>query len=106
MYKPHIHLTDYHGWPNSYRITDGNIELVVTTDVGPRIMRYGFADGQNLFYECPPQLGGTGEPWWLLRGGHRLWIAPELIPETYALDNGPVHAALTDQQTIVSDCAR
>jgi hypothetical protein len=100
MPEPHLHLTDYHGWKNSYRLTNGEVELVVTTDVGPRIMRYGFVDGPNLLYECAAQLGNCGEPWWLMRGGHRLWIAPETIPETYALDNGPVHVALSGECTI------
>ena len=77
----------YRGWPNSYRVTDGRVELIVTSDVGPRVMRFAFLDGQNLFYECTAQLGNTAEPWWMIRGGHRLWVAPETVPETYALDN-------------------
>ncbi|MGH9666994.1 MAG: hypothetical protein ACRD9L_21425, partial [Bryobacteraceae bacterium] len=27
---------------------------------------------------------------WQARGGHRIWVAPELVPDTYALDNAPV----------------
>jgi hypothetical protein len=36
------------------------------------------------------QMGGRGEAEWQIRGGHRLWIAPEEKPKTYELDNGPV----------------
>ncbi|HEY3940373.1 MAG TPA: hypothetical protein VGL97_23300 [Bryobacteraceae bacterium] len=82
----------YAGWPNCFRLTDGEVELIVTTDVGPRIIRYGFVGGRNLFVEFPDQLGKSGESWWAMRGGHRLWIAPEIVPDTYALDNGPVRA--------------
>jgi hypothetical protein len=70
--------------------------LIVTTDVGPRVIRYGFAGGQNLFVEMKDQLGQSGEAHWAMRGGHRLWAAPEVKPDTYALDNGPVTATVGD----------
>lgn len=89
-----IESTAYAGWPNCYRITNDEIELVVTTDVGPRIIHCGFAGGQNLFAELKDQLGKSGENEWKLRGGHRLWVAPEHMPDTYALDNGPVKATI------------
>ena len=53
-----IEKTDFGGWPNCYRISNGEIELVVTSDVGPRIMRYGFPGGRNFFKEFPAQLAG------------------------------------------------
>jgi len=90
----------YGGWPNCYRVSDGETELVVTTDVGPRVMRFGFVGGQNLFVEIADQLGKSGERWWAMRGGHRLWISPEVKPDTYALDNGPVKA--TVHETAIS----
>src|SRR5690349_10985616 len=40
-----IEKTEYGGWPNCYRISNGEVELIVTTDVGPRIMHYGFVGG-------------------------------------------------------------
>ncbi len=89
-----IDKTPYGGWPNCYRITNGEVELIVTTDVGPRVLRYGFVKGQNVFKEFQEQLGKTGETTWQARGGHRLGIAPEAVPETYALDNRPVKAAV------------
>ena len=86
----------YAGWPNCYRLSNGEVELVVTTDVGPRIIRCGFVGGKNLFAEFPEQLGKSGESWWAMRGGHRLWVAPEVVPDTYALDNAPVAATIND----------
>lgn len=85
-----IEKVDYKGWPNSYRVTNGEVEVIVTSDIGPRIMRYGFVGGQNLFKEFPESLGKSGEPAWILRGGHRIWAAPEDAVKTYAPDNGPV----------------
>lgn len=86
-----IEKIDYKGWPNSYRISNGEIELVVTSDIGPRIMRFAFVGGQNLFKEYAEQLGKTGEKEYQLRGGHRLWVAPETLATSWALDNVPVH---------------
>ncbi len=85
-----IEKTKHQGWPNCYRITNAQVELVVTSDIGPRVMRYAFIGGQNLFWEDPKTLGKTGGDTWQLIGGHRLWVAPEAEPRTYAPDNGPV----------------
>ena len=94
MSKPNIEKVSYGGWPNCYRLSNGESELIVTSDVGPRVMRYGFIGGQNLFYEKADELGKSAEPWWAMRGGHRLWAAPEVKPDTYALDNAPVQVTL------------
>ena len=85
-----IERTDFHGWTNSWRMSNGEVELVVTGDVGPRVMRYGFAGGQNFFKEFTAQLGKTGEADWQPRGGHRVWIAPEDRVKSYAPDNDAV----------------
>jgi hypothetical protein len=81
---------EFAGWPNCYRITNGDIELIATSDVGPRIIHCGFVGERNLFAVFRDQAGKSGERYWMIRGGHRLWIAPEVIPDTYALDNAPV----------------
>jgi len=85
-----IEKTNYKGWANSYRVTNGEIELVVVADIGPRIMRLGFVGGQNLFKEYAETLGRSGEKEWIIRGGHRLWTGPEDQKISYALDNSPV----------------
>jgi hypothetical protein len=80
----------YGGWPNCIVLSNGKIEVVVTTDVGPRIIRFGFAGGQNVFKEYPDMSGKTGGDEWRIYGGHRFWHAPEAKPRTYAPDNRPV----------------
>ena len=85
-----IEKTAWGGWPNCYRISNDEVDLIVTSDIGPRIMRFGFLNGQNLFKNFEESMGGSGEPEWMLRGGHRIWAAPEEAPRTYAPDNGPV----------------
>ena len=64
-------------------------ELIVTLDVGPRVIRYAFPGAANVFVEMPEQLGGSGETEWMIRGGHRFWTAPE-ADHSYELDNSPV----------------
>jgi len=80
----------FKGWPNCIRLSNNNIELIVTTDVGPRIIRFGFKNGQNLFYVSPDDKGKTGGNNWRLYGGHRLWHSPEVMPRTYCPDNKSV----------------
>jgi len=80
----------YGGWPNCLRLSDGKTELVVTTDVGPRVIRLARVGGPNLFKEFDEQMGRTGDRAWNIYGGHRFWIAPELKALTYVTDNVPV----------------
>jgi len=90
-----VEKTEYKGWPNCYRVTNGEIELIVTGDVGPRIIRFAFVGGQNLFKEFPDQLGKNGEEKFQLRGGDRVWKAPEDPVATWAPDNVAVEIQLT-----------
>ncbi|MEM1059942.1 MAG: hypothetical protein AAGK14_11895 [Verrucomicrobiota bacterium] len=84
-----IEEIESHGWKQNLRIRAGGFELVITLDVGPRIIRYAFEDGDNVFKEMKAELGGRGEDDWKLRGGHRFWAAPE-GEHCYEPDNGPV----------------
>src|ERR1051325_11673895 len=89
-----IEKINFGGWPNCYRVSNGAVELIVTADIGPRIMRYAFLNGRNMLKEFTDQLGKSGEKSWQPRGGHRLWMAPEAIPDSYALDNSPCRATV------------
>jgi hypothetical protein len=82
-----VEKIDYKGWHNCYRVSNGEVELIVTGDVGPRVIRFGFVGGQNLFKEYAEQLGKSGEEKFQLRGGDRVWKAPEDPVATWAPDN-------------------
>ena len=73
--------------PNCYRLSNGVVEVVVTTDVGPRIIRYGFVGEDNLLGEVPDDMVKTELGVWKPWGGHRLWTAPEAMPRSYSPDN-------------------
>lgn len=92
-----IETIAYRAWANNLRIDNGEAELIVTLDVGPRIMSYRLAGGTNVFKEYAEQMGGSGESEWRIRGGHRQWTGPEDHTRTYALDNGPVRATEVDK---------
>ena len=79
----------FRGWTNNLRLRGATTELVITLDVGPRVIRYALHDGPNVFVEMKDQLGGMGEAEWMIRGGHRFWTAPE-AGHSYDRDNGPV----------------
>ncbi len=49
-----------------------------------------------MFKEFAGQMGRGGEETWQPRGGHRIWIAPEVVPDTYAPDNVPLNAVILD----------
>lgn len=91
---------NYLNLPNCYRLSNGTVEVIVTTDVGPRIIRYGFGGEDNILGECPAETLetelGQFKPW----GGHRLWIAPEAMPDSYAPDNSPVEYQIEGSETI------
>ncbi len=76
--------------PNCVRLTNGEIEITATTDVGPRIIGYNFVGGANVLgWHADAQVAtdlGTFKPY----GGHRLWNAPENMPNSYAPDNAPI----------------
>jgi len=77
-----------------YPLENESLKLLVTRSVGPRILSFGFKDGDNLFAELPETVidvpgGGT----FRFYGGHRLWHAPEEPGRTYLSDDVPVDIA-------------
>lgn len=83
-------VIEYRGWKNNLRIANGDVELIVTLDVGPRVIAYRLPGGFNVFKNYDSMMGGTGEAEWQIRGGHRFWLAPEDLTRTYFADNRPV----------------
>lgn len=75
---------------NCIRLTNGEIEIVVTIDFGPRIIAYNFVGGENVLGVHADAKVETALGEFKPYGGHRLWIAPENMPNTYAPDNDPV----------------
>ena len=79
------------GSSNTITIDTDYISIELATEFGPRVVGLRPGDGPNLFVD----LGdfSTNLPdgrRFFFRGGHRLWLAPEIIEVTYEPDNDPV----------------
>src|ERR1017187_2948316 len=92
-----MEMVKFNGWKNAVRLSNKDVELIVTKDVGPRVIRFGFINERNVFAEYKDQQGRIREKEWMIRGGHRFWIAPEEKPKTYELDNAPVEIERTKE---------
>lgn len=82
------------------RISNEIIDVVVTIDCGPRIVRFGYRDCENVFYtdtekkhcirdESLSACCGENAAFYYY-GGHRVSLSPERMPQTYYPDNSPV----------------
>ena len=85
-----MQIVEYRGWKNNLLLSNGAVELVVTLDVGPRVIAYRLPGGFNVMKNYDSMMGGTNEAEWQIRGGHRFWLAPEDLTRTYFPDNRPV----------------
>jgi len=93
-----METVEFLGQPHCLKLSNGTAEVIVTTDIGPRIIRYAFADEENMLGEVPDEKVTTELGDWKPWGGHRLWAAPESIPRTYVPDNSPIeHEELGDR---------
>jgi hypothetical protein len=90
MCSVNLEKVEYKGWKNCIRMTNGIVDLIATSDVGPRIIRFGFAGKKNEFCEVSGQVGTTGGTEWNIYGGHRLWHSPEEKPRSYYPDNNKI----------------
>jgi hypothetical protein len=79
----------YQGWENCWEVANGDVNLIVTADVGPRIVHFGFVGCENQLYEVADDAGKRGGDKFRMYGGHRLWVAPE-TERTDFPDNLPV----------------
>jgi hypothetical protein len=84
MQKAKIKYKDY----DAIQFSSGSLELIVTTSCGPRVISLKSKKAKqagNFFFEFPrPEKRYLGL---YLRGGHRLWHAPEDLVDTYVPDD-------------------
>lgn len=79
------------------RIFDDNIEAYVTVDIGPRIIKFNCIGMDNMLFndnEIEREVDVSSlfgkDAKWRTYGGHRMWVTPEKMPETYYPDCEPV----------------
>lgn len=91
-------------------LSNGIIKSYVTLDIGPRIIFFGFENGENILFDsCEEFTSKTDEKYeklfgkgraWNNFGGHRIWITPESWPETYTPDDKKVSYSVTENGAI------
>ena len=84
-------------------LENGQVRLLVTRSAGPRVLFFGFRNGENLFAELPDfviDCPGSGP--FHIYGGHRLWHAPEVPGRTYLPDDEPVGISAFDNGLIAT----
>ena len=98
---------EYLNFGNCLEIANDKVSLLVTVDVGPRIIRASLKGSDTNMMkndvdrdtqqggECFDNYYYKGAKWYIY-GGHRLWMSPESMPETYYPDNDPVPYKITD----------
>ena len=88
--KYSVEKESFMGLKNSFRVRMGNIEFVIPTEIGPRILHFSKIGKQNLFRVIEDQIQNRSAPNWQNYGGHRLWRAPEDRFLTYSPENSEV----------------
>ena len=78
------------GLPECIKLSNGVVDVIASTAVGPRLLFYGPTGGSNVLAHFPEASKETALGTWKPYGGHRLWVWPELFPGTYAPDNDPI----------------
>lgn len=97
-----IDTVEYFDLPDCTMLSNGKVDVIVTTDIGPRIIAYRFSGKDNVLAERPMTEGAeTDWGMWRTLGGHRLWHAPESVPRTYWPDNLPVEVKTLGSDTVV-----
>ena len=82
-------MGNFHGLPTR-SIGNGHLAVEFLSEAGPRIVRLMLtrtALGINQLAEVPQVKWDTPYGEFFVRGGHRLWHAPETAPRTYMPDN-------------------
>ncbi len=81
---------DYNGLATR-GIENEHLRLEFLLEAGPRLVRLFLAgNGENQLAEAPDVRWPTPFGDYDLRGGHRLWRAPERFPESSMPDNAPI----------------
>ena len=81
---------------------NGIIEVGIPLGFGLRIAHFSFLGEKNVFFEQPNDMTTFTTPeGWRIRGGHRLWLAPE-NPKIYCPDNEPIEYSIEGDTIVIT----
>lgn len=82
---------------------NGVIQVGIPLEFGLRIAHFSFLGGKNVFFEQPKEMEAfTTKDGWRIRGGHRLWLAPESEKNDYYPDNDPIQYRIDGDAIILT----
>ena len=97
---------EFENFGKCIEISNGKSEIVITKELGPRIIRVGLVGKENVLFNDLDRTNITEHPSmeehygkgskWINYGGHRLWVSPEKMPDTYFPDDKPVDVKLIE----------
>jgi hypothetical protein len=80
-------MSDFYGLPTGV-LENEFVRLEYLSQAGPRLVRFSLAgSGVNVLAELPDLNLDTPLGPYAMRGGHRLWHAPEAMPRSYLKDD-------------------
>lgn len=105
-----IREIEFENFGKCIEISNGKTDVVITKEIGPRIIRVGLVGKENVMFndinrenitehEDMEKHYGKGAKW-TNYGGHRLWVSPESMPETYFPDDKPVKVELIENGAV------
>ncbi|MGN1120063.1 MAG: hypothetical protein ACI4Q4_06870 [Oscillospiraceae bacterium] len=90
----------YKNFGKCVKLENETASVIITVEVGPRIISYCLNGKENLLLEDIDREFSDGgkevkeyfgeDKTWYIYGGHRLWSSPESYPHSYVPDNTPV----------------
>lgn len=85
-------------------LSNPTAEIVVPLSFGPRVMHAGRVGEPNLLFAVPDDAPPVSEevPGYRIRGGHRLWHAPEHPVRTYQPDNDALVWSVEGAEAVVT----
>ncbi|MGE3467776.1 MAG: hypothetical protein AB7J13_12670, partial [Pyrinomonadaceae bacterium] len=90
----------YEGLAGCVEISNGAVSVIAASDFGPRMLSYSLAGGENILGWHPAAEVETDLGRWRPYGGHRLWLAPENMPLSYAPDSEPVEVTTEGDRAV------
>lgn len=102
-----IKEVEYLNFGKCIAISNDYMEVFVTIDLGPRIIKCNLSDRENLMFTDPERVFNQDvsetfgiDKIWYIYGGHRMWVSPENMPLSYYPDNDKVIYTLTSNGAI------
>jgi len=87
------HIDQYKKLGKAIRLTEGEREIIVPLEIGPRIMHLSLPGMPSVVEdECPLEEKLPNGDMYKFYGGHRLWHSPEAFPRSYMADNEPLES--------------